>query len=367
MELTEQQGAAAKAVEHWLKHDSKKKQIFYLAGYAGTGKTTIAKLLGNTVKKIVYAAFTGKAALMMSTKGCHGASTIHSLIYKVVENTDGTVDFVLDSGSTANLADLIVIDECSMVDQYLGKDLMSFGKPILVIGDPAQLPPVGNAGFFTNREPDFMLTEIHRQAKDNPIIAMATKVRKGETLDMGNYGSSRVVTLKDLNADDLMNSDQILAGKNITRENLNKFVRDHKGYKGPLPLRNEKLVCLRNDKKLAIFNGGIFTVLQDSFMSKARRDCVNLRLKSEDFSNRAAIRAYTRKEFFTGGYEDIDWRVLKNTHQFTWGYTLTTHKSQGSQWEDVVVFDESDVFREHSQNWLYTAITRASERVTIIR
>ena len=57
-----------------------------------------------------------------------------------------------------------------MVDEDLGRDLLSFGKPVLVLGDPAQLPPVKGGGFFTEAEPDVMLTEVHRQAADNPII-----------------------------------------------------------------------------------------------------------------------------------------------------------------------------------------------------
>ena len=70
-----------------------------------------------------------------------------------------------------------------MVDEELGRDLLSFGKPVLVLGDPAQLPPVKGGGFFTEAEPDIMLTEVHRQAADNPIIRMSMVVREGGRLD----------------------------------------------------------------------------------------------------------------------------------------------------------------------------------------
>ena len=72
-----------------------------------------------------------------------------------------------------------MIDECSMVDAELGRDLMSFDVPVLVLGDPAQLPPIQGGGFFTEAEPDAMLTEVHRQAQDDPIVRLSMEVREG--------------------------------------------------------------------------------------------------------------------------------------------------------------------------------------------
>src|SRR5512144_665376 len=167
-EFTPHQDAALKAAAAWLKAKPGKGStppICRLFGYAGTGKTTLARHLAASVKgKVLFAAFTGKAALVMRSKGCAGASTIHSLIYRARESGEETPSFDLWDEAPASKADLIVVDECSMVDAELGRDLLSFGVPVLVLGDPAQLPPISGGGFFTQAEPDAMLTEVHGQA-----------------------------------------------------------------------------------------------------------------------------------------------------------------------------------------------------------
>src|SRR6195952_4505950 len=129
--------------------------------------------------EVKFAAFTGKAALVMRNKGCDNASTIHSLIYRARESGVEQPSFELWDDAPASKAKLIVIDECSMVDAELGRDLMSFECPLLVLGDPAQLPPIQGGGFFTESEPDVMLTEVHRQAEDNPIIRLSMDIRAG--------------------------------------------------------------------------------------------------------------------------------------------------------------------------------------------
>ena len=144
-------------------------QVFRLFGYAGTGKTTLARHFAEHADgEVKFAAFTGKAASVMRGKGCKGASTIHSLIYRARESGEEIPSFDLWDEAPASKAELIVIDECSMVDAELGRDLLSFGVPLLVLGDPAQLPPIQGGGFFTEAEPDVMLTEVHRQARRRP-------------------------------------------------------------------------------------------------------------------------------------------------------------------------------------------------------
>src|ERR1700758_170461 len=190
--FTPQQDAALTAVASWLKAKPGRRdtpQIFRLFGYAGTGKTTLARHVAQGVDgKVLYAAFTGKAAQVMRNKGCAGASTIHSLIYKALESEAEQPSFELWSDAPAAKAKLIVIDECSMVDAELGRDLMSFGVPLLVLGDPAQLPPVSGGGFFTNAAPDVMLSEVHRQAQDDPIVRLSMQVRAGRGRWRGGNG-----------------------------------------------------------------------------------------------------------------------------------------------------------------------------------
>jgi exodeoxyribonuclease V len=362
-----QQKQAIDQVAAWHRsYRSTGQQVFRVFGFAGTGKTTLARHFAQQIGGTTcFAAFTGKAALMMRRNGCEGASTIHGLIYQVEERGDGAIRFVLDPESAAAEAELIVIDECSMVDEELGHDLLSFGKPILVLGDPAQLPPVRSAGFFTDAKPDVMLTEIHRQAEGNPIIQLATTVRTGGRVQLGQYGESRVIERGVLTGREVLASDQVLVGKNVTRHAYNRKIRALKGFEGQLPEVGDRLVCLRNDNKLGIFNGGLFEVLE---VWDAVGDplCISMLVSSEDFARRAPVEIKVRKEFFLGGAEDLDWRDLKNTHQFDFGYALTTHKAQGSQWSDVIVYDESGTFRDEWRRWLYTAITRASDRLTLV-
>ena len=364
-----QQSAALDQVGAWHKAAASRRgdQVLRVFGYAGTGKTTLARhFAGQIDGPTCYAAFTGKAALMMQRNGCQDASTIHSLIYEVREDADGVTRFILNRESPAKDAALIVIDECSMVDQELARDLLSFRRPILVLGDPAQLPPVSGAGYFTEALPNVMLTEIHRQAAENPIIRMATDVREGRPLRLGDYGSSAVVGAGVLTRREVSGADQVLVGKNATRRAYNQKLRALGGFTDALPEIGERLVCLRNDKPKGIFNGGLFKVTGRP-AGKAKRGCVKLEVASDDFPGRPPVEVQVRREFFLGGAENLTPSELRETQQFDFGYALTVHKAQGSQWGQVVLYDESGTFREEAKRWLYTGLTRASESVLVVR
>jgi ATP-dependent exoDNAse (exonuclease V) alpha subunit len=365
-----QQDEALLAVGRWLK-DAKKgraPQLFRLFGYAGTGKTTLARHIAEGVDgEVKFAAFTGKAAMMLRSKGCNDAGTIHSLIYRSkTEDDTGDPSFTLNRQSDVKSADLVVIDECSMVDEELGRDLMSFGVPVLVLGDPAQLPPVKGGGFFTEQEPDVMLTEVHRQAQDNPIIRLSMQIRAGERLEPGEHGETRIVRRGDIGKEDMANlvlaSDQVLVGRNKTRRDFNARMRALMGRSDPMPVAGDKVVCLRNNKSKGLLNGATFTV---KAVGKARTGMVTMRLDPDDISA-LNVKVSVLPEFFTGQEDSLPWQVRKESDEFDYGFALTVHKAQGSQWDKVVLFDESFAFREHRERWLYTAITRAAESVTVV-
>jgi exodeoxyribonuclease-5 len=368
--FTPHQDAALKAVAAWLKSQPGSggvPQVFRLFGYAGTGKTTLARHLAEGASgTVAFGAFTGKAALVMRRKGCDGASTIHSMIYRARESGEETPSFELWDEAPASKASLIVIDECSMVDAELGRDLLSFGVPVLVLGDPAQLPPIQGGGFFTEAEPDAMLTEVHRQAADDPIIHMSMAVRAGEWPEPGRYGDSEVVRKDRLDPDRVLAADQVLVGRNATRRAYNARLRERRGFADPLPQADDKLVCLRNNRRKGLFNGGLWIVKQ---RSPARASALGLRLQPDEAIGAGlgrVVKVSVRRECFTGGIEELDWQQRKRYDEFDYGYVLTVHKAQGSQWDDVVLFNESFAFPDSRARWLYTGITRAARRLTMV-
>tara|TARA_R110002126_G_scaffold19188_5_gene72213 strand:+ start:495 stop:1622 length:1128 start_codon:yes stop_codon:yes gene_type:complete len=375
MEFSPQQDQALKAVSKWLREGQT--PIFRLFGFAGTGKTTLARHFAEHVDgDVLFAAFTGKAAQVLRSRGAKNANTIHSLIYRprgeeeVEDETTGktsvTPMFSVNRQSPVGNAALIVIDECSMVDEELGKDLLSFGTPVLVLGDPGQLPPISGGGYFTEEEPDILLTEIHRQARDNPIIDLAMQVRNGQNLDYGDYGTTRIISKSEVNQELVLEADQVLVGTNKTRKRYNQRLRILKGFDQPYPISGDKLVCLRNDPTKGLLNGSLWQVMTAA--KETTKPGINVLLRpEEDDMQRGSAKVRLLKAAFEESDVEIPWTTKKRFDDFDFGYALTVHKAQGSQWNNVVLFDESWAFRETSSRWLYTAITRAVETLTIVR
>ena len=375
MLFSPQQDEALKAVSRWLKEG--RTPVFRLFGYAGTGKTTLAKHFAENVDgEVLFAAFTGKAAQVLRSRGATNARTIHSLIYRprgeetVEDEETGKTSvapmFSINRQSPLAKAALIIIDECSMVDEQLGKDLMSFGTPILVLGDPGQLPPVSGGGFFTEQGPDYLLSDIHRQAKDNPIIPLAMDVREGREIMRGDYGSAQVISKSEVTQSLVLEADQVLVGTNRTRRRYNQRLRELKGFSADYPQSGDKLVCLRNDPAKGLLNGSLWQVMSSS--RETVKPGINLMIRPEDDDmDRGAAKIKLLKAAFEDVETEIPWSTRKRYDEFDFGYALTVHKAQGSQWNNVVLFDESYAFRDSRERWLYTAITRAAETLTIVR
>ena len=161
-----------------------------------------------------------------------------------------------------------------------------------------------------------------------------------------------------------MNADQVLVGLNRTRRLYNARIRELNGHENPMPAAGEKLVCLRNDRMKGLLNGGTWTI-------KGFRPPINgfirMDLLPEDESRRRPVEVSVLPQFFDGREEELPFIQRRESDEFTYGYALTVHKSQGSQWGDVVLFDESYAFREHRSRWLYTGLTRAAERIVVVR
>ena len=217
MAWSPQQEAALAAVSAWRKRGEP--QVFRLFGYAGTGKTTLAKQLAADIDgDVIFAAFTGKAALVLRGKGCREARTIHSTIYRLRESDAEEPTFVLNHDSPAAHAALIIIDECSMVDEELGRDLLSFGKPVLVLGDP-RAAAAGQGRRLLHRgrarhHADRGAPAGRRQSDHPPLDAGRAKATR---VPQGAYGESRVIRRAEIDAGLVQGADQVLVGMNRTR------------------------------------------------------------------------------------------------------------------------------------------------------
>lgn len=399
-----QQDSALKAVDNWYKNHRHAKQTFYLAGWAGTGKTTLAKHFAEGIDGTVkFATFTGKAAHVMASKGCSGASTVHKLIYrpkiasknhlkllekqladheamaepdfevtarirqeiKEEQKNAGRMAFSLNLESELRHSKLLILDECSMISMEMGRDLESFGVPILVLGDPEQLPPIYGAGYFTEKTPDFQLTEIHRQARDNPIIELSRIVREGGSLALGSYGTSRVISEK-LDPGEMLNYEIILTGLRKTKKRCDDRCRSLLAHTSRLPEKHDSLMCIKNNHALGLLNGQIFIAQSDAVDMGG--GVVSLHIKDSDTNEEKAITA-SEKPFL--GLPLQRWEHEEDIEEFEYAYAITVHKAQGSQWSNVLLFDQKHAFPNWSEHdrrrWLYTGITRAAESVTVMR
>lgn len=247
-----------------------------------------------------------------------------------------------------------------MVGSKIGHDLAALGVPILAQGDPGQLPPIKDEAYFMGGNPDVLLTEIHRQAKDSGILRLATDVREGRPYSKGSYGADcRVVRQgQDSNEALAVGADQVLVGRNNTRRRANFSLRASKGRTGPMPVLGDKLVCLQNNNDLDLMNGSQW-VCQDP----GRRGGMTLRqvgvvpLDADGLSLEVDMHA----AIFEGGeVSRKDWRGAEH---FDHGEAMTVHKSQGSQWDKVYIIDESSAF---DRRWLYTGVTRAAKDLTLV-
>ena len=382
-DLTPDQERGLDAVINWTRQPAR--SHFVLAGYAGTGKTTLLSLLRGKLRaekksqKVAFCTFTGKAAHVLRQKlVAQGAvfpgdtcSTIHHLIYKPDYDDHGMVQ---EWTRVSELkCDLIIIDEASMVPERIWQDLLSFGIPILAVGDHGQLPPIDDK-FDLMRKPDMKLEKIHRQAAENPIIDIAHRVRRGIKIPNGHYGES---VIKMSRSDSFVMDDVegllsrsdvdrlVLCGINKTRVGLNQRIRQLLHYESDLPQAGERVICLKNNYMYGIFNG-----MQGVIESIAERDASHYDIVVQIDGDLKPFAGVAIQGQF-GQLKTLSFQELKEIPNpkdtpggatlFDWGYALTVHKAQGSEADQVVLFEERMSFYDDElwNRWLYTAVTRA--------
>lgn len=438
MSLNEQQEKAAASIKAWFEGDTKAKQLFVLSGYAGTGKTylinyAITNVLGLSENDVAFITPTGKAASVLIQRG-RDAQTVHRLIYNAVEKefktsidgkemTSKRTVFMKKPGIPDYR--LLVLDEVSMVDDDVMRDLMSYGIPILCSGDGFQLPPVKSQNHILDN-PDAILTDIVRQSEDNMIVKIATDVRNGRHISSGNYGDVVVMSSQYVNDDRkrhlLLEADQILCGTNRTRHMINNIVRRCKGIdaeKELFPIDGEKVIFNVNNWEMYLdeamnynmVNGTIgyaygfkevspkLNIAKMSFRPDFLDDEItdDILVDSGNFKNGGkytydmhqrvfllddgeyALKAQYQKRGDNESVKHYFARIRDNLRiskkavddemieQVDFAYCISVHKSQGSEWDNVVVFDEGHVFGNNYSRWLYTAITRAKKKLVILR
>ncbi len=401
-QLTADQIKADKLIEDWFLHSTR--QVFVLAGFAGTGKTTLLKHTVTQTLNLIpdeSAAFvtpTGKAATVLIRSGIP-ATTLHRLIYQSIPeeqeieiNSKKVKIEKLTFKRRENIdksIKLIVLDEASMVSDSVLWDLMEFGVKLLLCGDNAQLPPV--EGFNTYlKSPDYTLRSIVRQQLDNPIIKISELAREDKYIPYGRYGDCVSVINKRLFTGErrknyLLKADQIICGLNKTRYALNDELRTLRGL-GELPESGDKLICTLNNWEQYIdgeyrFNlvNGIIGTAYDPFYDSSSG--IGFMQFKPDFLDELCPEAlpfdtgiftdgryrYKHGDYFEKFNEDGEAVGAFTLNRFEYGYCISCHKAQGSEFDNAVIFDESYAFKEDKSRWLYTAITRAKKKLILVR
>jgi exodeoxyribonuclease-5 len=330
-----------------------RRPIQTLGGYAGTGKTTVIRTLHEDLSGYATVAFTGKAAHVLRKKDIP-ASTIHSAIYYPRQGKGFNEKGKLVSRAEFTLREEVecsgfIVDEASMVSENLYDDLLSFGKPIIFVGDHGQLEPVGDK-FDLMRKPDMTLQTVHRNAGE--IAYFAEFVRNGgDPVDWdGDGGQVLVTNTQDMSIDDLMAHDQFICAYNKTRVAINKDVRKLKGYPARKPVLNDRVMCLRNNHTIGVFNGMQGVVASDPY-------------GKFDFASDGQIYSveYTPRQFNKASKPEF---VPKDkTIPFDYCYAITCHKAQGDEWDSVMVMEQKCKLWDHKR-WAYTAASRAREKLT---
>ena len=422
MELTDEQNAVVTKIREWL--DAGQSQWMTLAGYAGTGKTVVVAALAQEHVAVVLAP-TGKAVNVLAKKGV-SAQTIHSWLYpQGPKETDDELEWPMPQPVV--FARLCIVDESSMVDRTRFNDLTAQRQRFLFVGDHGQLEPVGDDSGVM-RDPALKLETIHRQAAGSPIIAFAHRLRVGEKVEPCT-SAGLVVTKRSEQKHDpdwLLSFDQVIVGKNTTRNGLNRVMRHKLGKYGVLQC-GDKVVCLMNRKSPPIVNGQCGTVgrvisedertvtfdfLDDSGVLFPKVVAVRAQfgvphtMKRPELSKIfpvVDVSAMTPDELLYAlqdakpfGPRDREFResILDRYDpdlgegdrlsekqigwiesivsgrgrlpaQFDYSYALTAHKSQGSQWERVLVIEESASVWDQKR-WSYTAATRAASHLTFV-
>lgn len=369
MELTRDQADAVAAIRTWISQASA--QTFTLAGLAGTGKTTVISFLLKNGFKATVLTPTGKAASVLKAKGV-AATTIHQAIYMLVDQEeDGQPIFEMKAGARTDFTHgVVIVDEASMVTGEVHKDLLSLRMPVLFVGDHGQLEPVGDDARVMEM-PDFTLQTIHRQALQSHILRFAHAVRENglPSPDWQPYLRKDEVRMvgRDALCPALYSEHQaVIVGHNAHRVKINREMREFYRRNPDYPEPGDRVICLQNDWKRGIANGEVFTVIDvEPPLTRVAGITVPMTVEGDD--GRPLKVHPLLGQFNADKRMRLDPGLMRESHLFDYAYAITCHKSQGSEWERVLVIDDHHPSRQSMWNpvrWRYTASTRARISMT---
>ena len=372
------------------------KKYTVISGYAGSGKSTLVRFIIEALDvdedDVCYCAFTGKAAEVLRKKGNKNACTLHRLLYESIPKPEG--GFFRKPKPVLDYK-VIVVDEVSMAPKSLIDLLFKHNIYAICLGDPGQLPPIDkDEDNHLLDHPHIFLDEIMRQAQESEIIQLTMKIRNNEPINYFDGKEVKIIPYSQLNTGILQWGDQILTATNATRQAINTQMRQLLNYPNH-PVDGDKMICLRNywedfsDDGDPLINGTI-GILKNSFQtwreiprvakSNIKKfDILMGDLSIPDTSDIYNLVDMDYKMILTGN-KCCDWKLSYKLgklrfrygdivpKEFTYAYAVTVHKAQGSEWNNIVVLEENFPFDkiEHTR-WLYTACTRASEKLVLVR
>lgn len=429
--------------------DREEHSVFVLRGYAGTGKTSVTAALIRTMKRfrqrLLLMAPTGRAAKVMSNYSGTAAYTIHKKIYR--QQSIGDSRFTLNVNNSPRT--FVIVDEASMISNMengfsenasfgtgrLLDDLISYvycgnGCRLMIVGDDAQLPPVGQMGSPALSDDElrsyglsvygFTLRNVVRQSLESGILKNATRVRslteRNEDVRMPRFdmdGTTDFIRLSGAELIDTMNDEYQKEGTEnviaITRSNKQALAYN-RGIRSQILMREDEIgrgdlvMVTKNNYFWAkekegmefIANGDIAEVIKvKNHIEMYNRRFLDLTLRFIDYDEEVDCRVladslYTdtpasASALTEGLHKDVEedymdignrrTRLQKmkedpyyNALQIKFAYAVTCHKAQGGQWK-VVFVDQGALSVQPTEDyyhWLYTALTRATERLYVV-
>lgn len=390
IQLTKEQNYVVDEAVRFYKHSSE--QVFQYSGYAGTGKSVvlgcIMERLGLPMHRVAPMSFIGQASIVMRTKGLRNAKTIHSWLYKPVEQ------FKLDNyGNIVNNEyfnrpefelgfepkplddiDLMFIDEAGSVPYEHKGEIESRNKKIIATGDLGQLPPVVGKPAYLYEGKIHNLTQIMRQAENSNILYLADRARRGFPIHQGYYSNCLVIDEDDLNDMMIANSDIVIGAKNATRDYINNRVRrDILNIKTDLPSFGERMVCRKNNwntevEGINLTNGLIGTVTNmpgiHAFDGKNYKIDFKPNLINSQFTD-----INCDYEYLMAPHNQR--QMLKNNkynfgEKFEFAYAITCHMAQGGQFNNGIYLEEF-LNKDIQNNLNYTGITRFGNSMIYVK